>query len=200
MKQRIKLSQYAKRLGCSYQSALLKFHKGQIEGAFQEEDTGSIYVIDPDVEATKPKEERTCIYCRVSNQSRRKELDYQVQRCLDYCAANGFKVDGIYKEVASGMNDNRTQFWRMMYSRPTRIVVENKDRLTRFGYEYISKLYAEHGEIVVMNPNDNDEHDLMQDMISIVTSFCCRLYGMRRAKNKLDKIKKALEEEESKES
>lgn len=88
----------------------------------------------------------------------------------------------------------------MMYSRPTRIVVENKDRLTRFGYEYISKLYAEHGEIVVMNPNDNDEHDLMQDMISIVTSFCCRLYGMRRAKNKVDKIKKALEEEESKES
>lgn len=195
MKQRIKLSKYAKQLGCSYQSALKKFHKGLIPGAYQEESTGSIYVEDPDVDPRKETPERTCIYCRVSNQSRRKELDYQVQRCLDFCAANGFKVDDIYKEVASGMNDSRNQFWRMMSSRPTRIVVENKDRLTRFGFEYIDKLYADRGEIIVMNPNDNDEHDLMQDMISIVTSFCCRLYGMRRAKNKLDKIKKALEEE-----
>lgn len=50
------------------------------------------------------------------------------------------------------------------------------------------------GEIIVMNPNLDDEHDLIKDMISIVTSFCCRLYGMRRAKNKMNKLEKLLKE------
>lgn len=49
-------------------------------------------------------------------------------------------------------------------------------------------------EIEVMHPNDNDEEDLMKDMISIVTSFCCRLYGLRRGHNKARRIKEELEQ------
>ena len=49
-------------------------------------------------------------------------------------------------------------------------------------------------EIIVMNPNIDDEHDLIKDMIAIVTSFCCRLYGMRRAKNKMERLEKILKE------
>lgn len=195
MKQKIKLSTYAKRMSMHYTTALRHFHAGLIPGAEQDPDTGTILVADGPVDTPDERPERTCVYCRVSNQSRRTELEYQVKLCLDFCAANGFQVDDVYKEVASGMNDTRTQFWRMMESKPTRIIVENKDRLTRFGYEYISRLYRDSGEIIVMNPNDNDEHDLMQDMISIVTSFCCRLYGLRRTKNKMAKIKKVLENE-----
>jgi predicted site-specific integrase-resolvase len=45
-----------------------------------------------------------------------------------------------------------------------------------------------------MNPNKDDEQDLMKDLVAIITSFCCRLYGLRRMKNKLDKIKKVLSE------
>ena len=68
-----------------------------------------------------------------------------------------------------------------------------KDRLTRFGFEYIRRIGEKHGmKVEVMHPNDNDEEDLMKDMIAIVTSFCCRLYGLRRGHNKANKIKEEL--------
>ena len=81
----------------------------------------------------------------------------------------------------------------MIESNPTLIVIENKDRLTRFGFEYIKRIGKMNGiQIQVINPNDNDEQDLMKDMISIITSFCCRLYGLRRATNKIKRIKEQL--------
>lgn len=147
------------------------------------------------VQEKEQKPERIVIYCRVSNQSRRKELDYQVDRCKQYCIAKGHQVHGIYKDVASGMNDSRKEFWKIIGSNPTKIIVENKDRLTRFGFEYINRIGKMNGiKIEVMHPNDNDEEDLMKDMISIVTSFCCRLYGLRRGHNKARRIKEELEQ------
>jgi len=100
------------------------------------------------------------------------------------------QVHNIYKEVASGMNDNRREFWKMLESSPTKIVVENKDRLTRFGFNYLNKLLSKLGcEIIVINYSDRDEEDLIKDLVSIMTSFCCRLYGLRRGKNKIKQIK-----------
>jgi predicted site-specific integrase-resolvase len=88
------------------------------------------------------------------------------------------------------MNDNRKEFWRMLDSNPTRIVIENKDRLTRFGFNYLDKLLLRNGcSIDVMNPNSNDEQDLIKDLVSVITSFCCRLYGLRRTKKKVQQIK-----------
>jgi predicted site-specific integrase-resolvase len=67
-----------------------------------------------------------------------------------------------------------------------RIVVEHADRLTRFGLNYIIKLYP--GEIVIINEVIEDEQDLMQDFVSLVTSFCARLYGKRRSKRKTEQL------------
>jgi putative resolvase len=49
------------------------------------------------------------IYCRVSNHSRKKEIEYQIERCEEYCRAKGYSITKVYKEIASGMNDNRKQ-------------------------------------------------------------------------------------------
>jgi predicted site-specific integrase-resolvase len=65
-------------------------------------------------------------------------------------------------------------------------VVEHADRLTRFGLNYIIKLYP--GEIVIINEVIEDEQDLMQDFVSLVTSFCARLYGKRRSKRKTEQL------------
>jgi len=67
-----------------------------------------------------------------------------------------------------------------------RVVVEHADRLTRFGLNYIIKLYP--GEIVIINEVIEDEKDLMQDFVSLVTSFCARLYGKRRSKRKTKQL------------
>jgi len=187
---KIKLSTYAKNNGIHYQTAWRWFQKGLIPGATQAP-TGTVFIEEP-ATATALKPVVVC-YCRVSNQSRRKELQYQVDRCLSYCAAKGYAVDKVFKEVASGMNDNRKELWAAINAEPTIIVVENKDRLTRFGFNYIEKLLLPKCTIEVISPAQTDEQDLIKDMISVVTSFCCRLYGLRRAKNKVNAVKEALE-------
>ena len=191
MNQRIKLSKWAKLQGVTYQTAFNWFNQGKIPNAIQL-DTGSIFVEIH--EQTKNKD--IVIYARVSNQNRKSEMEYQVERISNYCNAKGYNVCKIYKEVASGMNDNRKQLWNMLSSNPAIIVIENKDRLTRFGFNYLQRLLEKLGtKIEVINVNDNDEQDLIKDMISIVTSFCCRLYGLRRAKNKRDKIIQVINED-----
>lgn len=185
----MKLSEYAKLKGVCYRTAYLWFKKGLINNAKQLQ-TGTI-LIDGDYEKQEPK---IVIYCRVSNHSRKEELEYQVQRCKDYCLAKGYSIEKIYREIASGMNDDRKELWKMIESKPTIIVVENKDRLTRFGFNYLDKLLDKlHCEIDVINRDEEDEKDLLKDMVSIITSFCCRLYGLRRGYNKTNKIKEVIE-------
>ena len=189
--QYIKLSKYAKQQGVCYLTAFRWYQAGKIPGAFKRE-SGSVYV---KTTPEKPTQQKVVIYSRVSNQSRCQELKYQTQRCLDFCSSKRLVVFETYSEIASGMNDNRRKFWEMLNENPTTIVIENKDRLTRFGFTYLERLLKDKGcEILVMNPNVNDEQDLIKDMVSVITSFCCRLYGLRRTKNKLAKIKAVISE------
>lgn len=134
------------------------------------------------------------IYCRVSSYQKREDLTRQVERCKDFCSAKGIVVNKIYKEIASGMNDNRKEFWKMLNSKPSLIVVENKDRLTRFGFKYIENLCG--AKILVLNPDEDNEKDLIRDLVSVITTFCCRLYGLRRGVNRAKNIKKQIMETE----
>ena len=72
-------------------------------------------------------------------------------------------------------------------------MVEHRDRLTRFGFEYIqASLKANDREIVVLEESELTS-DLVKDMIDVLTSFCARLYGQRSARNKAKKLIKDLE-------
>lgn len=194
MKQRIKLSKWAKLNGICYQTAFNWFTQGKLKNAVQL-DTGSIFV---ELEENTPQTTNIVIYARVSNQSRKKEIQYQIDRIQEYCNSRGYQVKHVYKEIASGMNDNRKELWKMLDTNPSIIVIENKDRLTRFGFNYLQRLLEKQGtKIEILNPNDTDEQDLIKDMISIVTSFCCRLYGLRRARNKRNKILEVINEKDN---
>jgi len=187
----MKLSEYAKKLGITYQTAWNLFSKNQIPGAYQLK-TGTIIV--PEEIKKEDVDKKIVIYCRVSNQSRKKELQYQIDRCLEFCHNKGYEVYKVYKEVASGMNDKRKELFKMIDSCPDIIVIEHKDRLTRFGFNYIENLLKKIDcQIIVINRDYEDEKDLIKDLISIITSFCCRLYGLRRGKNKSNKIKKIID-------
>jgi putative resolvase len=185
----MKLSHWAKNKGIQYGTALKWFHQGKIEGAYQI-DTGTILV---DESLNSKKINKVFIYARVSSTNRRKEINYQIDRISSFANSNGYVIEKIYKEVASGMNDNRVQLWKMINENPTHIIIENKDRLTRFGFNYLEKLLNKLGcEVIVMNKDHEDETDLMKDLVSVITSFCCRLYGLRRGQNKANKIKEEL--------
>jgi predicted site-specific integrase-resolvase len=192
----MKLSAWAKKQGISYVTAYRWFRGGKIPGATQY-DSGTILVPEENKTVIDAFYNKCFIYCRVSNQSRKKELEYQVRRCEEFASARGIIVEKIYKEVASGMNDKRRELIKMLDNNPKIILIENKDRLTRFGFNYLENLLTKLGcQIIVMNENHEDEHDLMKDLVSIITSFCCRLYGLRRTKNKVNKIKEVLNEQD----
>lgn len=190
----MKLSLWAKKQGISYITAYRWFKNGKIKDAKQFS-SGTI-IVPEENQLSQLNNEKCIIYCRVSNQTRKKELDYQVKRCEEFAKVKGLTVDKVYKEVASEMNDKRKELIKMLNSNPKNILIENKDRLTRFGFNYLENLLKKlNCNIIVIHENHEDEHDLMKDLVSIITSFCYRLYGLRRSKNKINKIKKVLNEE-----
>jgi len=186
----MKLSEYAKRLGISYRTAWRYFKEGKLN-AYQTH-TGTIIVR----EELKPSDKTVAIYCRVSSSENKSNLESQKNRLLDYCAARGYRVCRVVTEVGSGVNDTRKQWLSLLQDKSINlIVVEHKDRFTRFGFNaYKVLLNNEHRDIEVVNEAENSKEDLLQDLVSIITSFCARLYGQRRCKRKTEKIIKELQD------
>ena len=185
----MKLSEYAKINSISYRTAWNHFKLGLIPNA-RKLPSGTI-VVDDD----KPiKAEYTVIYARVSSSENKSNLDTQAQRLQEFCMAKGWIINEVIKECASGLNDNRPKLNKIFLDRKaTRLVVEHKDRLTRFGFNYIKLLYPE-CDIVVINESE-DKTNLFEDFVSLVTSFCARIYGQRRSARQTEKLIKQLESE-----
>ena len=188
----VRLSQWAKDNGYSYQGAYEMYARGQLPNA-KKLPSGSIVV---EADTINKKSEKTVIYCRVSTPKQKSDLISQVDRMKNFCIANGYIVDKIYMEVASGLNDNRPKLTSILSDDTiTRVVVENKDRLTRFGFNYIELALKKSGcELVVTDRSTDVEHDLVQDFVSIVTSMCARVYGARRGSQKSKKICEIIDE------
>lgn len=142
-------------------------------------------------------QESTVIYCRVSSTINKSNLETQKERLVSYCNAKGYKVDQVVIEFGSGLNDKRPKLEKLLQTQNfTRLVVEHKDRLTRFGFNYIEKLLNKGGiEIEVVNNVDGEKEDIIQDFVSVITSFSARIYGQRRSKRKTETLIKTLESE-----
>lgn len=190
----MKLSQYAKQQGISYSTALRWWHQGVIRG--YQAPSGTI-IVETDVKPHPPFE-RVVIYARVSSPEHRENLERQVERLVQYCTTRGYQVAQVVKEIASGVNDSRPKLLALLKDpQATRIVVEHKDRLTRFGFHYLETLLEiQSRTIEVVNVAENDKEDLIADLVAIVYSFTARLYGQRRAKRKTERIVQELQGEE----
>ncbi|MEK7441041.1 MAG: IS607 family transposase [Chloroflexota bacterium] len=185
----MKLSVYAREVGVSYRTAFRWFKSGKIQG--RQMDTGTILITEPTGEPVVPERPlKAAIYTRVSATENKVNLDGQAKRLTDYCAAKGYPITHIIKEIGSGVNDARPKLLKLITDPTiTLIVVEHKDRLTRFGFNYIEQLLKIQGrKIEVINLAENGKEDLVQDFVSIVTSFCARLYGQRRSKRKTERL------------
>ena len=190
----IKLSAYAKINNITYRTAHRHYKEDKIDGKTKVLPSGAILV---SLNETNVFTNRDCIiYCRVSSPNKKDDLQRQIERCSEYATKNGFNITKIYKEVASGMNDNRRELNKILNelnSKKFTLIVENKDRLTRFGFNYLVKmLELNNCKIDVINKSDDDQQDLMKDIVSIITSFCCRLYGLRKGANKSRNIKNTI--------
>jgi predicted site-specific integrase-resolvase len=193
----MKLSANASKHGISYRTAWCWFKAGKV-ASFQA-DNSPIMVIGPTIEAnsTTPHP-RTVIYARVSAAENKDNLLGQAKGVMDHCAAKGYQITAVVKEISSGVNDTHPKLLKLLAG-PTigLTVVEHKDSLTRFGFNDMEQLLAmQDREIEVIDLAENGKEDLIQDLASIVTSFCAPLDGQRYCKHKTERIIVELQNEE----
>ncbi|MDY7008080.1 MAG: IS607 family transposase [Cyanobacteriota bacterium] len=181
----MKLSDYAKKVGISYRTAWRWWKQGNLTG--YQLPSGTIIITDeynckPDMIA--------CIYARVSSTQNKNNLDRQAERLTNYAIARGYKIYKIVKEIGSGLNDHRKQLANILVDPNYNVlIVEHKDRLARFGTNYIDILLKELGkELEIVNSSEDKQDELMEDLIAIITSFCSRIYGKVRSKRRTEKI------------
>ncbi len=187
----MKLSQYAKKVGVTYKTAYRWYRAGTLD-AYQTE-TGIIIVREKADE--KPLTGRIALYARVSSLGQKEDLERQMQRLKDYAAAKGYQVSKEVTEIASGLNDHRPKLEKLLADTSIgTIVVENRDRLTRFGSHYIETLLEAQGRhLEMIFPSDTGD-ELVDDFVAVITSMSARISGRRQSKRRAEKIKHCVEQ------
>ena len=184
------LKDYARDHGIKYRAAWNRFKAGKIPSAFKD-DFGKILIRED-----KPDRPlKVFCYARVSSSQNKANLESQAERIIHFANLSGLPVHSIIKEIGSGLNDKRPKLLKILNDiEITHIVVEHKDRLTRFGFNFLKDWMAlRQCQIIVINNVGTDKEDLMQDFISLVTSMVARLYGLRRSKRKTEQLIKELQ-------
>ena len=189
----MKLADYAKQMGVRYETAWRWFRAGKIQG--RRIGAHTIIITEGQEESSAATSQCVAIYARVSSAENKGNLDSQAERLVAYCAARGYQVAKVVKEVGSGLNDARPKLLALLADQGVAlIVVEHKDRLTRFGFRYLDTLLKTQGRAIeIVNQAENRTEDLLADLRAIVYSFCARLYRRRQAQRKTEVIVRELE-------
>lgn len=185
----MKLSEWSKKQGICYKTAWLWFKEGKLPVPAKQTATGTILVEEGSVDTCQ-----AALYARVSSADQKNDLDRQLSRLITYANEKGLSVSKSVIEIGSGMNGHRTKLINLLQDKGIEtIVVEHRDRLTRFGFEYIEASLASQGRRIIVVDSEEVKNDLVQDMIEILTSLCARLYGRRSARRKAEKAVQAIE-------
>jgi putative resolvase len=131
-------------------------------------------------------------YSRVSSheQKTKGDLDRQSQRISEFCAKKKYVVEHIIKDVGSGLSDTRVGFVKLVdlviKRKINKIIIENKDRLTRFQFNLIKVFFNSYDVEIecIENTNISNEEEFVNDIMMLMASFSGKLYGKRSVKRK----------------
>lgn len=144
---------------------------------------------------------KVIIYTRVSTNNQKDDLINQVNFLQNFINAKGIIVDEIIQDIGSGLNYKRKKWNKLldevMENKIDMIIVSNKDRFIRFGFEWFERFVGKFDTkiLVVNNELLSPQEELVQDIISILHVFSCRIYGLRKYKKRIkedDEIAKSL--------
>jgi len=193
--QRLPIVKAAQVLGVNPWTLRHKVYKGKAPCIIS--DTGRRYIpmawIKEQIGEILPSANMRCaLYARESSSENKAALESQIESLRSYAIAKGYQVVQVVSEFGSGVNDNRLKLHKLLEGRNFDVlVVEHKDRLTRFGFRWFESLCP--FKIEVINIAENDVHDLMEDLVAILTSFSARLYVQRRGRKKSKAAIEALQ-------
>jgi putative resolvase len=177
----VKLSEWARQQGVSYQTAWRWVKAGTMPVPVRQAASGT-WLVDG---APARAEGRVVVYCRVSCADQKADLDRQAVRVVEGANRLGFAVGEVVKEVGSGLNGRRRELHRILADAEVSvIVVERRDRLARFGVEYLEAVLSATGRRLVVLDAEETTDDLVVDISEVLTAMCARLYGRRAAKNR----------------
>ena len=131
------------------------------------------------------------IYARVSTRNQKDDLQNQVEFLKQFCNAKGIIVNQCIEDFGSGLNYNRKKWNKLleevMENKIKTIVISSKDRFIRFGYDWFEKFCEKFNTKIIIVNNEvlSPNEELVQDIISILHVFSCRLYGLRKYKNQI---------------
>lgn len=141
---------------------------------------------------------RVGIYCRVSSheQKQKGDLERQVGRMTTEALKRGYSIVSVFDEVGSGMNDNRKKLQKLFELVEKKeidiVLVEHKDRLSRFCFNYLVSYFNSYGvkiEIAEITIGRAYEQELVEDILSLMASFSAKVYGRRSSQNRKKKEK-----------
>jgi predicted site-specific integrase-resolvase len=147
----------------------------------------------------KPIKPINLIYCRVSSPKQKEDLIRQREYLSDFVLARGLEIDEIIEDIAGGLNYTRPKFLDIMERIEARqvknLIIAHKDRLCRFGFDYFNHFLEAHGgSLIIANQvKMSPQQELLDDLMAVVPSFSCRLYGVRKYKTQINKLLQATE-------
>jgi predicted site-specific integrase-resolvase len=174
----VNLKEWAVQQGVGYATARRWFTDGKLPVPARR--VGGLILVDES--APHAGTGTTVVYARVSSADQRPDLDRQVSRATTWAAGQGIAVGCVVTEVGSALDGERRKFLALLRDPAmTTIVVEHRDRFTRFGSGYIEAALSAPGRrLLVVDPAEVDG-DLVWDVTEVLTSLCARLYGRRAA-------------------
>lgn len=178
---------------CSYVKRGIIKVKEQVNG-YYDYDEESVYKL------VGIENRNVVIYGRVSTLNQKSSLEQQINTLTLFANSRGFKVNKVYKDIASGLHFDRREFKLLLMDvinhKISNIVISHKDRLTRVSFDIWKELFDEFDcNIIVMNEEEDDDKGIFNDIISLLHYFAMKMYSKRRRK-KIEILKESLELDE----
>ena len=163
----MKLSVWAKENGLTYRTAWRMWRDGRLPVPAEQLATGTVLVHPPQAQAA----ESVALYARVSSGDQKADLERQLGRLAEYASKEKLAVTRSISEIGSGLNGHRTKIMRLLADPTVHvIVVEHRDRLARFGSEYIESALSASGRKLIVVDQSEMKDDLVQDILSVLSA------------------------------
>jgi predicted site-specific integrase-resolvase len=180
-------NEFAKRIGKSTKT-LRRWDESGVLTA-KRHPSGHRYYDESDVRKVfgePPKQRKVVVYCRVSSSNQKDDLQHQIEAMEKFCINGAIAVDEWVTEIGGGMNFKRKLFLKLMddiqQGKVSKLLIAHKDRLCRFGFDFFERMAKEYGtEMIIVNQESlSPEKEMVEDLLAIIHTFSCRLYGLRR--------------------
>lgn len=187
----IRLNDMVKRLGVSVKT-LQRWDREGILVAKRNPNNRRYYTEDQYLEyigSSCKKDKKIIAYVRVSNNNQKDDLQNQITFIRNYVNAKGEILDDVIQDIGSGLNYNRKHWNDLLFNQISKgeigkIYITYKDRFVRFGFDWFER-YCNHHDceiVIINNPDTSPQQELIDDLISIIHVFSCRIYGLRKYK------------------